>query len=170
MRTLLPLGALLLLSVPGCKTTAPRSDATPPTLEWVVTNRTPGPSLNAQVRFNGSGTVNARRGEEYLVTLNARDPQGIHRIELGGAGEYACRSGSVVRASTIHEDTDEQELNPGPDGQVLTQIFLLRNVGFADWTCQSGYTYQSGQLRLRGRGENYFNGLAGGTLYINVAP
>lgn len=166
MRMLFPLGALFLLTAPGCKTTAPTSDSTPPALEWVVTNRTQGSAFNTQIRINGTGTVNARRGEEYLVTLNARDPQGVKRIELGGSGEYGC--GNPSQNSTISQTTDVQNLSPNAQNEVLTQIFLLRDVGFGAMVCQG--TFVGGSIRLRGKANNYFNGQAQGQLIFSVSP
>ena len=79
-RILTPI-ALCLLAAATCKTPAPKSDSTPPALEWVVRNS----DTNASQTFTGNGTVNAKRGDFYKVTLKAIDPEGVHEITLGGS-------------------------------------------------------------------------------------
>jgi hypothetical protein len=170
MRMLLPVAAVFLLSAQTCKTSAPTSDSSIPTLEWVVTNKSSGPAHNTQVRINGSGTVNAKRGEEYAVTLNARDPEGIRKITLGGAGSYGCQGGGIGQNTDFHQVTDQQLLAPNAANEVLTQIFLLRNVGFTGLNCQNGLTFSGGNLQLYGMGENYFSGKATGTLTFSISP
>ncbi|HYW11225.1 MAG TPA: hypothetical protein VE871_04690 [Longimicrobium sp.] len=171
MRMLIPLGAVVLLTAEDCTTKAPTSDSSPPSLEWVITNKTAGPAHDSATHINGSGTVNVKRGEEYQVTLNARDPEGVRKIQLGGAGGYGCSNGNVGQSVTIDQKTDVQELSPNAQNEVLKQIFLLRSAFFASgWDCQSGWTFSGGNLQFFGTGENYFNGQAKGTLTFAVSP
>jgi hypothetical protein len=157
--------ALLFLPAVACKTPAPKSDSTPPKLEWVVRNA----DTNVSQTFNGSGTVNAKRGESYKVTLKAIDPEGIHEITLGGSASWTCASGSVGQNKIADFITKKQTLNPDSMGNVLTQIFLLQDANF-DFGCQAGFTFKSGSEELLGTGENYFGGKTNGTLTFQVKP
>lgn len=157
--------ALLLLSAGTCKTPAPKSDSTPPSLEWVVRNT----DTNVSQTFNGNGTVQAKRGEFYQVTLKAIDPQGIHEITLGGSASWTCLSGSIGQNAVADFATAKQTLNPDSMGNVLTQIFLLQNANL-DFHCNSGFTFSSGNEQLIGTGENYFSGKTTGMLTFNVKP
>jgi hypothetical protein len=157
--------ALLLLSAGTCKTPAPKSDFTPPSLEWVVRNT----DTNVSQTFNGNGTVQAKHGESYQVTLKAIDPQGIHEITLGGSASWTCLGGSLGQNAIADFATAKQTLNPDSMGNVLTQIFLLQNANF-DFHCNSGFTFSSGNEQLIGTGENYFSGKTTGTLTFNVKP
>jgi hypothetical protein len=157
--------ALLLLPASTCKVPAPKSDSTPPQLEWVVRNA----DTNVSQTFSGSGTVNAKRGEIYKVTLKAIDPQGVHEITLGGAASWTCASGSVGQNTTADFATLKQTLNPDSMGNVLTQIFLLQDANL-DFKCNAGFTFSGGNEQLIGTGENYFSGKTTGTLTFNVKP
>ena len=157
--------ALLLLPAVACKTTAPKSDSTPPRLEWVVRNA----GTNASQTFNGSGTVNAKRGESYKVTLKAIDPEGIHEITLGGSASWTCTSGAVGQNKIADFITKKQTLTPDGMGNVLTEIFLLQDANL-DFQCQAGFTFKGGSEQLLGTGENYFGGKTNGTLTFAVTP
>ena len=157
--------ALLLLPAGTCKTPKPASDSTPPKLEWVVRNA----DTNVSQTFSGSGTVNAKRGEVYKVTLKAIDPEGVHEITLGGSATWTCSAGSVAQNAVADFATQKQTLNPDSMGNVLTQIFILQdaNLGFQ---CNSGFTFSGGSEQLLGTGENYFSGKTNGTLTFSVKP
>ena len=157
--------ALLLLPAATCKTPKPTSDSTPPKLEWVVRNT----DTNVSQTFSGSGTVNAKRGEFYKVTLKAIDPEGVHEITLGGSASWTCLSGSVGQNTIADFITQKQTLNPDSMGNVLTQIFLLQDANL-DFQCQAGFTFKSGNEQLLGTGENYFGGKTSGTLTFQVTP
>jgi len=157
--------ALLFLPAATCKTPKAKSDSTPPKLEWVVRNA----DTNVSQTFNGSGTVNAKRGESYKVTLKAIDPEGIHEITLGGSSSWTCVSGSVGQNKIAGFITKTQTLNPDSMGNVLTQIFLLHDANL-DFKCNAGFTFKSGNEQLLGTGKNYFAGKTSGTLTFQVAP
>jgi hypothetical protein len=163
-RILTPI-ALCLLGAATCKTPAPKSDSTPPKLEWVVRNS----DTNVSQTFNGNGTVNAKHGDFYKVTLKAIDPEGVHEITLGGAATWTCLSGDVGQNANADFATAKQPLNPDSMGNVLTQIFLLQDANL-DFHCNGGFTFQGGNEQLIGTGENYFGGKTTGTLTFNVAP
>lgn len=157
--------AVLLLFAGTCKTPAPKSDSTPPKLEWVVVNT----ANNSSQTFTGSGTVNAKRGQNFNVTLKAIDPEGVHKISLGGSASWTCTSGSIGQNKVADFATKTQTLQPDSSGNVLTQIILIQDADLA-FPCNSGFTYTSGSEQLLGSGENYFGGTTNGTLTFNVAP
>lgn len=157
--------AVLVLTAATCKTPAPSSDATPPTLEWVVRNA----DTNVSQTFTGSGTVNAKRGEFYKVTLKAIDPQGVHDILLGGSASWTCSSGAVAQNKIADFVTAKQTLNPDSAGNVLTQIFLLQDADLT-FACSGGFSFTGGSEQLLGTGENYFGGKTNGTLTFTVVP
>lgn len=164
-RVVFAFAAVLLLAAGTCKTPAPTSDSTPPSLEWVVRNT----DTNVSQTFSGNGTVQARRGEVYQVTLKAIDPQGVHEISLGGSASWTCVSGGVGQNKIADFATQTQTLNPDSAGNVLTQIFLLQNADFT-FGCGSGFTFAGGSEQLLGRGRNYFGGETTGTLTFQVVP
>ena len=161
-RMALSLPCVLLLMASDCKKPLPPSDSTPPVLTWSVHN---GGSGQTQT-FTGNGKITAKPGESFTVTLIAEDPEGVSRIELGGAGSYSCVQGNVGQNTTIDQKTDVQTLQPDADGKVLTKIFLIRDVDPNGWTCQSGFSFTGGSLTLQGRGDNYHNGITKGSLTI----
>jgi hypothetical protein len=164
-RTIFAIGAILLVSASACKTPAPKSDATPPRLEWIVRNT----NTNVSQTFNGSGTVNAKRGELFKVTLKAIDPEGVHEITLGGSASWTCTSGSVGQNKVADFATAKQTLNPDSSGNVLTQIILLQDADLS-FPCNSGFSFTGGSEQLLGTGENYFGGKTNGTLTFKVTP
>jgi hypothetical protein len=66
---------------------------TPPTLEWVVTND----ETNEQQTFAGSGSIQASQGDAFLVTLKAKDPEGLLRITISSNVGWSCSSGDMAR-------------------------------------------------------------------------
>ena len=142
----------------------PASDSTPPRLQWVVRNRT----TNVSHTFNGTATMNVRRGNRFLITLNAIDRQGIHEITLGGHATWNCRSGNLGQQRDAAEKTQVQTLHPDANGHVLTRIFLLRDS--TPMPCGSGFHFAHGSETFVGTGENYSHGKTAGTLTLSVAP
>ncbi len=156
---------LLLLTSLGCeKVPMPTSDSTPPTLKWSVI-----PESGPTQQITGSGTITALAGETYTVTLTAEDPQGIHEITLGSSTFWQCISGDIGQNHGPSLDaSDVQTLQPDSDGNVLTSIFLIRDVNFGPFNCQSGYTLTGASVTLFGKGENYFGGITEGTLQFTT--
>ena len=148
------------------KVPRPNSDSTSPTLEWVVTND----GTNEQQVFQGGGSINTAQGTTFTVTLKARDPEGVHEIRLGGSSQWSCQSGDIGQnVGPSLGSTDVQILNPDSEGNVLTEIFLLRDVEAGPYNCQSGFQLRGGTETLHGTGENYFSGVTQGTLTFHVA-
>ena len=161
------LALLTLLANPGCRRVPkPSSDSTPPTLRWSVFNN----ETRTTQEIAGSGTVNAKQGESFRVTLFADDPQGIHEITLGSSTSWSCSSGDVGQNHGPSLDaTDKQTLQPDSGGNVLTSIFLIRNANLGPFECQSGFKFGGGSVQLFGTGENYFNGVTKGQLTFSVS-
>jgi hypothetical protein len=163
------LAATLLLGVVACekipKVPKPSSDSTPPTLKWHVENQT----TNVATDVVGSGTVSGKVGNDFRVTLIANDPEGIANITLGGGYSRSCVSGGAAQNATGSYTKQDQSLAPDAQGNVLTQIFLIRSVS-PDVTCSGGYTLKSYTVGLNGTGTNYFSGTTNGTLTITITP
>lgn len=153
------------LSFSNCKTKKPTSDSTPPTVKWSILHK---PS-NQQQEIVGNGAVNQKPDETLTITCIAVDPEGIHEIKLGGGGAFSCANGNIGQTTNIDQITDVQTLSPDSAGNVLTQIFLIRDVDLNAWKCQPGFTFSGGSLTLVGTGENYFNGKTTAQLKINRA-
>ena len=151
------------LSFSNCKTTKPTSDSTPPVVKWSILHK-PG---NQQQEIVGNGTINQKADESLTITCLALDPEGIHEITLGGGGSFSCLQGNIGQNTSVDQKTDVQTLNPDSAGNVLTQIFLIRDVDLNAWKCNPGFTFKGGSLTLIGTGENYFNGKTTATLNIN---
>lgn len=60
-----------------------------------------------------------------------------------------------------------QNLTPGQNGMVLTNIFLILEFNFA-MECQSGWSFVSGGAKLTGRASNYFGGKTTGVITFTV--
>lgn len=159
---------LLLLLVTGCaKATKPTSDSTPPTLRWHILNK----ADNSAQDISGGGTINAHIGDFYVVTFFAEDPQGIHKISLGSNVFWQCTSGDIGQNHGPSLGVNKvQTLQPDSQGNVLTSIFLIENADLSGFACQSGFTYNGGNLTFSGAGENYFSGTTQGKLIFNASP
>ena len=143
----------------------PKADTTPPTLRWYV-RKNGGNTLE----YQGNGVVAGKLGDELQVTLRAYDPQGVRRISLGGGGQYTCLSGGIGQNKSYSDQTDVQNLSPSGGGQVLTKIILLRNFKSSVMSCGGGFSFVGGSHTFVGKGENYFGGVAQGSLTFNVTP
>jgi hypothetical protein len=155
--------AFVLLFAGTCKAPAPTSDSTLPSLEWVVRNT----ETSVDQKFTGSGTVIAKRGESYKVTLKAIDPEGVHEITLGRNATWTCENGGVAQNVNADSATSKQTLDPDSMGNVLTEIFLIRDKNLL-LDCQPGFTFAGGSDQLTGSGTNYFGGKTKGTLTFKV--
>lgn len=151
------------LSFSNCKTTKPTSDSTAPVVKWSILHK---PS-NQQQEIMGDGTIAQKPDETLTVTFIATDPEGIHEITLGGGGSFSCIGNGIGQNTSIDQKTDVQTLNPDSAGNVLTQIFLIRDVDLNAWKCNPGFTFNGGSLTLIGTGENYFHGKTTAQLTIN---
>lgn len=166
-RWLAGLAILVLLASQGCaKVPKPTSDSTPPTLTWSVYNQ----NTSTTVQINGSGTLNAKSGESYRVTLTANDPQGIHEITLGSNTGWQCVSGNIAQSAGPGLGVlDKQDLQPDSQNNVLTSIFLIQQANIGPFDCQPGFTFSGASVEFDGTGTNYFNGVTKGTLKFNVS-
>jgi hypothetical protein len=160
------LAVTLLLAAAACeKVPKPSSDPTPPTLKWHVENRT----TNTATDVTGTGAVSGKKGDEFRVTLIANDPQGIHKITMGGGYTRNCQGDGLGQTGNGDYAGQTQTLDPDAQGQVLTQIFLIQSIT-PDVDCSNGFTWTGTSIGLNGSGTNYFNGTTNGTLTINVTP
>src|SRR3954454_24068095 len=91
------------------------SDDTPPRLQWVVRNA----NTNVSHTFNGTATMNVRRGTLFHITLNAIDRQCIHKITLGAHATWPCRSGNLGQQRDAAEKKQVQTLHRDASGHVL---------------------------------------------------
>jgi hypothetical protein len=158
---------LALLALAACeKVDKPTSDSTPPELTWHVENLT----KNTTADFPATGaTVTGAKGDGFRVTLTAKDPEGIHKITMGGGYVRGCRSGDVAQAANGDFAPQTQTLNPDAQGKVLTSIFLINSYD-PDVTCNAGFTWTGTTISLAGTGTNYFNGTTNGSISIAVNP
>ena len=158
--------ACSLLLVSGCeKVQKPSDDTTPPTLRWTAINA----QTNDQLKFNGSGTVNARMGDYFTVILVAEDPEGIHQITMSASTQWGCHSGNIGQShGPSLGATQVQNLQPDAQGKVLTSIFLIQNANM-NFQCQSGFQFTGGSVVFSGTGTNYGGQKVSGTLTIKVA-
>lgn len=162
-RVALAVGLLVILQGASCKTPAPTSDSTPPVLKWSVVNDV----TRETQKFTGDGNVTGSAGDSFTVTLRAEDPQGVHRIALGGSATWSCVQGEIGQTKIAEYETDVQELEPDSEGKVLTKIFLIRDVDLSSFSCPSGFAFGGGSVELVGEGENYFGGTTMGTLTLS---
>lgn len=157
----------LAFSLSNCKTKKPTSDSTAPVVTWSVINNSTG----KKQEIVGDGKIDAKPGDSFKVSCIAEDPEGIHEITLGGDVQWTCRSGNIASTSGPSlETTDKQTLNPDSNGEVLTKIFLIRDVKLGPFQCQPGMTFTGARTTLRGTGENYFNGVTKAQLDFVVTP
>jgi hypothetical protein len=164
--TLFLVACSLATHLSNCQTQQPKTpDTTPPTIRWHVVNK----ATNVSHDIQGSGDVAAKLGDSYTVTCFVQDPEGVHEITLGGGGSYTCTSGGLGQNSSFLQKTDTQTLNPDSNGNVLNQIFLIRDADF-NFQCNSGFGFSSGSLSLNGTGQNYNGGNVKGGLEFHVAP
>jgi hypothetical protein len=146
------------------KVPKPESDSTSPKLEWVVLDK----STDEQTTVL-EGKLNEPLNAHLVITLKAKDPEGVSRIRLEQATSWRCKD--VFSEENTVKDTKslatpvEQKLLPDQNGNVLTQIFLIDNVDLS-YACQSGWVLVSATETLEGSGENYFNGMATSTLTL----
>jgi hypothetical protein len=149
-----------LMSVGCMKVKLPGSDSTPPVLKWSVI-----PVSGPTQTITGSGTINAAIGDTFDVTLTATDQQGIHEISLASSVSWTCVSdGANQTAGPGLAAPSVQTLFPDGQGNVLTSIFLMRDVNMGPFECQAGYRLGAVTVILYGKGENYFNGVTEATL------
>jgi hypothetical protein len=161
---LLAVGALATAS---CSPRVPRptSDSTPPTLEWVVTND----ETNEQQTFAGSGSVQASQGDSFLVTLKAKDPEGILQITISSNVGWGCSSGDLGQnVGPSLGSVDEHSSQEDAEGKVPTELFMLRDVDLGPYDCQSGLSFDGATETINGSGTNYLNLDVQGTLTFNV--
>ena len=160
------LATAVLLTATACeKVPKPSSDSTPPTLKWHVENRT----ANTTTDINGNGKVSGKKNDEFRVTLTATDPQGIHKIIMGGGYTRSCVAGDVASGADGDYAGQSQSLAPDAQGKVLTQIFLIQSIT-PDVTCTGNLNWTGTSIDLVGTGTNYFNGTTTGNLTITIAP
>ena len=159
------LAALFFVLFAGtCRRPVPTADRTPPSIEWVVTNKSSG--NNEMIRLNGDGRIDAKLGEEYQVTLRVTDGEGVHRISVGRSGEHSCSRDGAATKTPFSGGLAEDSFTTR---SVLSERFLLENVHLT-WTCRSGYTFAHAYTQLSGTGENYFGLRTTSTLTFSVVP
>ncbi len=165
--TLITLVFFLLAA--GCSPSIPKpsSDSTPPTVRWHILNK----ADNSSQDISGNGTVAAHIGDFYVVTFFAEDPQGIHKISLSANKFWQCTSGDAAQNhGPSLGATTSNTLQPDSQGNVVASTFLIENADISSFDCQSGFTFNGGNLTFSGQGENYFNGVTQATLVFKVSP
>ncbi len=160
---------MLLWLAAGCSPAIPKpsSDSTPPTLRWHIINK----ADNSTQDISGSGTIPTHKGDFFVVTFFAEDPQGIHKIDLASSVAWQCTSGGEASNSGPSLGaTTSNTLQPDSQGNVVTSTFLIQNADLGSFNCGSGFTFASANLTFSGQGENYFNGTTKATLTFDVSP
>jgi hypothetical protein len=162
---------MILVLTPSCeRVPKPASDATPPSIMWKVSHRATG----EQVDHAATATINASRGERYQVILEARDPEGLERIEINpaiGSGEarWQCVSGDIGQSKSATLASQAQPFTPSADDTVPTGSLLVWDVNLA-MPCGDSYTFAGGSYTLTGRASNWGGGSTTGTLTFRVDP
>ena len=170
-RRLMVFGALLMVVAifAACEQVpAPTSDDTPPELEWMITDHATGE--RREIPAEAQVEVDLESGA--VVTLIARDSEGIHKIRMDGpAIGYVCARDGLGKSigPGLIVPGDDIVLEPNDEGLVLTEIFTLDNIYF-NRDCGDGWTLAGASAELHGSGENYFGGMAQSTLILNYTP
>jgi hypothetical protein len=152
-----------LVSCSAVRTKAPLCDTTAPILTWVVIDE-----HNRRVEISGSGGIEARRGEHFLVKLQVSDPEGVHEISLSSMANCGCRTRSSGRSQLELREKKGQTFHPDENGDVLTSTSLPVHVEFAE-RCPRGWDYTGGSRSLKGVARNYYDGRVEGNLVFNVS-
>ena len=165
-RWLVCLTLLVILTNTGCdEVPKPSADSTVPSLRWNIFNNDTSESRDVV----GSGTVDAKPGDSFRVSLIAEDPEGIHEITLAVSSLWSCSAGGLVKNSSDLPKTEKQTLNPDSKGTVLTMIFLIRETNLGPYACQSGFNFDGATVQFVGTGENYFKGITTADLFFKVS-
>ena len=165
IKTTVVLLSLSLLFSACSKLEKPDSDSTPPVLKWKI--HFMEDNTETEVTENAK-TIKVKKGNEVKVTLIAEDEDGgVQKITFGGSFTFHCVSRSVGQNSNGTLETDVQNLYPDENNNVLSSIFLIKEVSTA-FTCQTDYTLTNGSYDLVGTAENYYNGVTTSTLKIET--
>jgi hypothetical protein len=171
----------VVLGACGCTRTPPNTtEVTAPTLTWNVYNFSDSTSQD----FKGDTWFKAALGTKYRVTLKANDAGGIQQITLGSSREWDCASsdylkkgGQTDHTAPINDSTDTQNLVPDSQGNVLTDLVLIRGITIAQgpgqpWTCAGGLDFDCGVTNLSGSSTNFANHKAHASLnmFVNNEP
>jgi hypothetical protein len=155
---------LMSLLLGGCVQTVsmPTSDSTPPTLKWSVFDEA------AQTMIDPvNGQVQAQAGRTYLVTLNAQDPEGLHRVMLASTQEWDCTDGTVtVHTAPLLGPPQTRLYTADPHNQVPTGGALNQEIKFSPSPCDPGLHIANGVWSFEGQGENFFGGTT--TAFLKV--
>jgi hypothetical protein len=162
--------AIMVVGAGCAKARLPSSDSTPPILYWVVVDgetgertETPTDQSFSQVTVKGHA----------VVTLVAKDGQGVHRIRLYDPSvSWVCTDGSVNSGSGPGLGTgsyDEQKLKPDSNGIVLTEIILLDTAYFTAG-CDPGWWLLNETYFYGGEAENYYGGVTESKLQVIYKP
>lgn len=156
--------SLLAMLLGGCAQTVtmPTSDSSPPTLTWSVFDET------AQNMTNPAPSpFQAQSGHTYLVTLNAQDPQGLHRISLASSQSWDCTNGTVTsHSSPLLGPPQTQVYNPDSHNQVPTGGALNKEITFSPNPCDPGFHLANGVWGFDAQAENFFGGITPGSLQV----
>lgn len=171
---LLATACLTLASCANLKVKLPKSDSTPPSLVWTVFSY----DTNTQTDHPGSPTIQAKLGDSYRVTLEARDPQGVKSIQINptvGSGEISWSCSDPPGPPPLQQSKHAllgpmtQNLSADSSGYVLTSIFLIQDLDLG-LSCQVGWTFGGGTATLTGQASNYFGGVTTEVIEFVVAP
>jgi hypothetical protein len=163
---LLVLALLETCQVSACEQTPDaKQDTSVPTLVWHVQNL----ATQDEFDFAGSGRLTGTRSDEFLVTLTAADPQGIADIYLGGESSRVCAMDSIAQSSDALYAGQSCTLMPDADGNVPTETSLELSIT-PEGTCDEGFVWQGTTILLFGTGANFDDGMANGTLAMDIRP
>jgi hypothetical protein len=119
MRTLILVIALCgTLFLPACNSCGPTPTA--PSLAWGVLDKT----TNVNTQKADGDTMKISPNDQYIVTLQVQDPEGIKEMDVSGAGSFTC---------STHPDSSGTFFT-GPDplpASVPTQTTTIPNPGSA---------------------------------------
>jgi hypothetical protein len=165
MRILSKLFALTLIA--GC-TSLPSTEKTTPTLSWTVENLTTHETNTAEK----SGGMSGHAGDEFRVTLAAKDAGGIHHLQWHASTDFTCSQGDIVThvndAGVSFEAHDTFE--PNPAGEVLTFVPFTRTLTLTSTTCPSLTTFDGGNTAILASATNHAGVVTKGVFNIGIAP
>lgn len=158
----LSISLVLVCLLTACTTTPPNTnETTPPTLTWTVHNGTAGTFQT----YKGSSNpvIHATQGTQYFITLRADDLGGIKQITLGFSTEWTCSEDGVAQSASSLGVEQVANFSPDSNGNVLTSQFML-NEDTVNFTCNSGFKFDSGADGFSGTSTNFSNKVAKSTL------
>ena len=124
------------LSLADCKTTKPASETvppTPPTIRWSIVHQ--GEGGGPKEEKTGDASVNMPLNETSQITCIAEDSEGVKGVTLQTEAQYTCGTGEFKEHKTILPSQNKIDGKPDSNGQIPTQLFLIREISPNTYPC-----------------------------------